>query len=137
MGKMCLQYSLKPLNHLKGTFWKQYSLYCLLQSFLFFLSVLWENLLRNYDINWKDLDKQWLFIMFLNFITAWRTINDTIKRVLIWRFTLVLIKINYGQIGEWSSRTLTKLKLQSQKRFNERKYQYLKYKNKNHSGPDT
>jgi hypothetical protein len=36
----------------------------------------------------------------LNFITAWRTINDTIKRVLIWRFTLVLIKINYGQIGD-------------------------------------
>ena len=31
--------------------------------------------------------------------TAWRTINDTIKRVLIWRFTLVLIKINSGQIG--------------------------------------
>ena len=28
----------------------------------------------------------------------------------------------------WSSRTLTKLKSQSQKRFNERKYQYLKYK---------
>jgi hypothetical protein len=26
-------------------------------------------------------------------------INDTI-RVLIWRFTLVLIKINYGQIGD-------------------------------------
>ena len=36
-----------------------------------------------------------------------------------------------------SSRTLTKLKSQSQKRFNERKYQYLKYKNKNHSGLDT
>ena len=36
----------------------------------------------------------------------------------------------------WSSRTLTKLKSQSQKRFNERKYQYLKYKNKNHSGTD-
>ena len=34
----------------------------------------------------------------------------------------------------WSSRTLTKLKSQSQKRFNERKYQY---KNKNHSGTDT
>jgi hypothetical protein len=31
---------------------------------------------------------------------------------------------------------LTK-KSQSQKRFNERKYQYLKYKKKNHSGPDT
>ena len=37
----------------------------------------------------------------------------------------------------WSSKTLTKLKSQSQKRFNERKYQYLKYKNKNNSGPDT
>ena len=37
----------------------------------------------------------------------------------------------------WSSRTLTKLKSQSQKRFNERKYQHLKYKNKNHSGTDT
>jgi hypothetical protein len=37
----------------------------------------------------------------------------------------------------WSSRTLTKLKSQSQKRFNEWKYQYLKYKNKNHSGTDT
>jgi hypothetical protein len=37
----------------------------------------------------------------------------------------------------WSSMTLTKLKSQSQKRFNERKYQYLKYKNKNHSRPDT
>jgi hypothetical protein len=38
--------------------------------------------------------------MSLNFITVWRTINDTINRVLIWRFTLVLIKINYGQIGD-------------------------------------
>jgi hypothetical protein len=37
----------------------------------------------------------------------------------------------------WSSRTLTKLKSQSQKRFNERKYQYLKYKIKNHSGTNT
>jgi hypothetical protein len=37
----------------------------------------------------------------------------------------------------WSSRTLTNLKSQSQKRFNERKYQYLKYKNKNHSGTNT
>jgi hypothetical protein len=27
-------------------------------------------------------------------------INDTIKRVLIWHFTLVLTKINYGQIGD-------------------------------------
>jgi hypothetical protein len=27
-------------------------------------------------------------------------INDINKRVLIWRFTLVLIKINYGQIGD-------------------------------------
>jgi hypothetical protein len=37
----------------------------------------------------------------------------------------------------WSSRTLTKLKSQFQKHFNERKYKYLKYKNKNHSGTDT
>ena len=37
----------------------------------------------------------------------------------------------------WSSRTLTKLNSQSQKRFNERNYQYLRYKNKNHSGTDT
>jgi hypothetical protein len=34
----------------------------------------------------------------------------------------------------WSSRSLTKLKSQSQKCFKEQKYQYLKYKNKNHSG---
>ena len=27
-------------------------------------------------------------------------INDINKRVLIWRFTLVLIKINHGQIGD-------------------------------------
>ena len=27
-------------------------------------------------------------------------INDINKRVLNWRFTLVLIKINYGQIGD-------------------------------------
>ena len=32
---------------------------------------------------------------------------------------------------------IAKLKSQSQKRFNDRKYQYMKYKNKNHSGPDT
>ena len=39
--------------------------------------------------------------MSLNFIKAWR--NDKYnKRVLIWRFTLVLIKINYGQIGDQS-----------------------------------
>jgi hypothetical protein len=29
-----------------------------------------------------------------------KSLNDTIKRVLIWRFTLVLIKIHYGQIGD-------------------------------------
>ena len=38
--------------------------------------------------------------MSLNFIKVW--INDKWynKRVLIWRFTLVLIKINYGQINK-------------------------------------
>ena len=37
-----------------------------------------------------------------------------------------------GSCDEWS-----KLKSQSQKCLKERKYQYLKYKTKNHSGPDT
>ena len=32
---------------------------------------------------------------------------------------------------------IDKKKSQSQKRFNERKYKYLKYKKKTHSGPDT
>ena len=39
--------------------------------------------------------------MSLNFLKAWS--NDkwyVDKTVLIWRFTLVLIKINYGQIGD-------------------------------------
>ena len=37
--------------------------------------------------------------MSLNFIKAWR--NDKYNKiVLMWRFTLVLIKINYGQIGD-------------------------------------
>jgi hypothetical protein len=36
--------------------------------------------------------------MSLNFI--WRNEEWYNKRVLIWRFTLVLIKINYGQIGD-------------------------------------
>jgi hypothetical protein len=38
--------------------------------------------------------------MSLNFIKAWRNDKRYNKRVLIWRFTLVLIKINYGQIGD-------------------------------------
>jgi hypothetical protein len=40
--------------------------------------------------------------MSLNFIKAWRNDKWYNKRVLIWRFTLVLIKINYGQIGKYS-----------------------------------
>jgi hypothetical protein len=38
--------------------------------------------------------------MSLNFIKAWRNEKWYNERVLIWRFTLVLIKINYGQIGD-------------------------------------
>jgi hypothetical protein len=38
--------------------------------------------------------------MSLNFIKAWRNDKWYTIRVLIWRFTLVLIKINYGQIGD-------------------------------------
>ena len=37
--------------------------------------------------------------MSLNFIKAWRNDKWYNKRVLIWGFTLVLIKINYGQTG--------------------------------------
>jgi hypothetical protein len=37
---------------------------------------------------------------FVNVLELWRTDKWYIKRVLIWRFTLVLIKINYGQIGD-------------------------------------
>ena len=48
----------------------------------------------------------------------------------------VLYHLSFSMLW-WSSRTLPKLKSQSQKRINERKYQYLKYKNKNHSGMDT
>jgi hypothetical protein len=160
--------------------------------------------------------------MSLNFIKAWRNDKWYNKRVLIWCFTLVLIKINYGQIGDqtglfyntnpvfytgqsvqwkpmffrteliftgfvhrtdmfgnlWKCiahrindihhnmymnfihvliktkvkhqiktlllyhlsflhalmkfKDIDKIKSQSQKCFNERKYQYLKYKNKNH-----
>ena len=40
--------------------------------------------------------------MSLNFIKAWRNDKWYNERVLIWRFTLVLIKINYGKIGEYS-----------------------------------
>jgi hypothetical protein len=41
--------------------------------------------------------------MSLNFIKAWRNDKWYNKRVLIWRFTLALIKINYGQIGDQTS----------------------------------
>ena len=51
------------------------------------------------------------------------------------RSTLLLYHLSFSMLW-WSSRTLTKLKSQSQKRFNEWKYQYLKYKSKNHSGMD-
>jgi hypothetical protein len=38
--------------------------------------------------------------MSLNFIIAWKNDKWCNKGVLIWRFTVVLIKINYGQIGD-------------------------------------
>jgi hypothetical protein len=38
--------------------------------------------------------------MSLNFIKAWMNDKWYNKRVLIWHFNLVLIKINYGQIGD-------------------------------------
>jgi hypothetical protein len=52
------------------------------------------------SIHWSVSEIAILILsMSLNFIKAWR--NDKYnKRVLIWLFTLVLIKINYGQIGD-------------------------------------
>jgi hypothetical protein len=39
--------------------------------------------------------------MFVNVLELHQSmINDINKRVLIWHFPLVLIKINYGQIGD-------------------------------------
>jgi hypothetical protein len=46
-----------------------------------------------------NLNKIFCFSMSLNFIKAWRN-NKYNKRVLIWHFTIVLNKINYGQIGD-------------------------------------
>ena len=45
-------------------------------------------------------DCDYNFVNVLNFIKAWRNDKWYNKRVLIWRFTLVLIKINYGHIGD-------------------------------------
>jgi hypothetical protein len=55
------------------------------------------------------------------------------KRVLIWHFTLVLIKINYGKIGDQTGLFYTTNPVF----YTSGKYQYLKYKNKYHSGTDT
>ena len=76
--------------------------------------------------------------------------SDTWSSILQFVHNLFWLKLKWNTISKlfyfiiyrssmlwWSSRTLTKLKSQSQKYFNERKYQYLKYKNKNHSEPDT
>jgi hypothetical protein len=76
--------------------------------------------------------------------------SDTWSSILQFVHNLFWLKLKWNTISKlfyfiiyrssmlwWSSRTLTKLKSQSQKCFNERKYQYLKYKNKNHSEPDT
>jgi hypothetical protein len=60
-------------------------------------------------------------------------VKRQIKTVL---FTYHFMIYRYSMLW-WSSRSLTKLKSQSQKCFKEQKYQYLKYKNKNHSGTDT
>jgi hypothetical protein len=46
--------------------------------------------------------------MSLNFIKALRNDRWYNKRVLIWRFTLVLIKINSGQIGDQTGLQMSK-----------------------------
>ena len=62
------------------------------ESFLFLYFKYWyfSSLKRFWDCDFK----------FVNVLELHqRMINDINKRVLNWRFTLVLIKINYGQIG--------------------------------------
>ena len=55
--------------------------------------------ISNIDISVHSEIAILILSMSLNFIKAWR--NDKYNKiVLIWRFTLVLIKINYGQIGD-------------------------------------
>jgi len=53
---------------------------------------------------WLILKQQWTIKisspLFSIFSLAWKNDKWYNKRVLIWRFTLVLIKINYGQIGD-------------------------------------
>ena len=62
--------------------------------FLYFKYLYFRSLKRFWDCNFN-------FVNVLKLPSFHgRTIKDTIKRVLIWRFTLVLIKINYGQIGD-------------------------------------
>jgi hypothetical protein len=59
--------------------------------FLYFKYWYFRSLKRFWDCDFK----------FVNVLELHQSmINDVNNRVLIWRFTLVLIKINYGQIGD-------------------------------------
>jgi hypothetical protein len=66
---------------------------CVPEWFLFLYFKYWyfRSLKRFWDCDFK----------FVNVLELHQSmINDINKRVLNWRFTLVLIKINYGQIGD-------------------------------------
>jgi hypothetical protein len=55
------------------------------------------------NIETFEMDKYYKLFpdLFVNVLELHQSmINDINKRVLNWRFTLVLIKINYGQIGD-------------------------------------
>jgi hypothetical protein len=55
--------------------------------------------------------------------------TDTFRELCTYHFSFFHAMTKFKDID--------KKKSQSQKRYNERKYQYLKYKKKTHSGPDT
>jgi hypothetical protein len=108
-----------------GSEWNEQSLYrtfhrCFLPSFGSYEILCWQ--INRYSRNQMTEQYRTIGPEIQGFILDWRSFYRTCPSVrpMLW----------------WSSRTLTK-KSQSQKCFNERKYQYLKYKKKNHSGPDT
>ena len=71
--------------------------------FLFLYFIYWY--VRSFKRFW---DCNFNFVNVLELHQSMEARNDYNKRVLIWRFTLVLIKINYGQIGDQTGLFYTK-----------------------------
>jgi hypothetical protein len=121
------------------------------KAFLFILN----GLMLQYLLGINTRDILWQGNMFSRFISYWRSglnINvchfsfnqnelwtnwiQEIKQGSFIQQTQYFIPVEID-LSVVPARLGISLKSQSQKRFNERKYQYLKYKNKNHSGTDT